>query len=250
MTSAATRRPVPDDQFGGRMKDCFLLDLEVSALADVRPHMRTITFASPDLVDFTWKPGQDVMLEVPGASAMRRRYTIRRADAVKGTLDIEVVLHGTGPFASWASAAAIGDHIHGIGPRGVITLREDAAHHLFVADASAIPFAFAMIEALPHGTTATAIVATDDPHPLQEAPESAAEVDVTWISTDELSERLESIELPRDTAAYVNGERLLVRGATEQLTTRGLHPDSIAAKPYWRRDQANAAHGEPAKEAS
>ena len=28
--SAGNRRPVPDDLFGGRLKDCFLLDLEVA----------------------------------------------------------------------------------------------------------------------------------------------------------------------------------------------------------------------------
>jgi NADPH-dependent ferric siderophore reductase len=248
MTSATNRRPVPDDQFGGRMKDCYLLDLEVAALADTRPDTRTITFTSPDLVDFTWRPGQDLMLDVPGEHSMRRRYTIRRADPVSGTLDIEVVLHGTGPFASWAGGAAIGDRVHGIGPRGVVTLREGATHHLFVSDASAIPFAFAMIEALPDGTTATAILTTDDLIPSPESPMSAARVDVSWITTAEINDRLRSVQLSADTAAYVNGERLLVRQVTQELTSRGLNPDAIAAKAYWRRDQANAAHGEPAKE--
>ena len=60
------------------------------------------------------------MLDVPGERAVRRRYTIRRSDPVSGTLDIEVVLHGTGPFARWASHAAVGDRIEGIGPRGVV----------------------------------------------------------------------------------------------------------------------------------
>ncbi|MCU1360695.1 MAG: Siderophore-interacting protein, partial [Ilumatobacteraceae bacterium] len=130
---------------------------------ETRPHMRTITFASPDLIDFAWLPGQDVMLEVPGSEGgARRRYTIRRADPVSGTLDIEIVLHGGGPFATWAAAATIGDHVNGIGPRGVVTLREGVSHHLFVADESAIAFAFAMIEALPISTAATAVMVTDD----------------------------------------------------------------------------------------
>ena len=106
------------------MKGCFLLDLEVAGFSDPRPDMRTITFESPDLFDFEWQPGQDLMLEIPaGGGSTRRRYTIRRSDPVAGTLDIEFVLHGTGPFANWAATAVVGDHIAGIGPRGVVTIR-------------------------------------------------------------------------------------------------------------------------------
>ena len=162
MTASGTRRPVPDDQFGGRLRDCYLLDLEVAEVVDAAPRLRSITFASADLVGFTWQPGQDVMLQVPGTDrAVRRRYTIRRGDPEAGTLDIEVVLHGDGPFARWAASAAVGDRVEGIGPRGVITVREGAAHHLFVGDESAIPATFAMVEALPAGTTATVVLATE-----------------------------------------------------------------------------------------
>ena len=120
--TASTRRPVPAEMFGGRLSDCYLLDLEVVEVRDRRPGLRSITFGSPDLVDFTWIAGQDVMLEVPDAHAVRRRYTIRRSDPVSGTLEIEVVLHGAGPFALWASNVTVGDRIQGIGPRGVIAL--------------------------------------------------------------------------------------------------------------------------------
>jgi NADPH-dependent ferric siderophore reductase len=248
-----TRRPVPADLFGGRLTECFLLDLEVAAVATPRPGMRTITFTSPDLVGFTALPGQDVMLSVPGAdTGVRRRYTIRRCDPAAGTLDIEVVLHGTGPFASWASSAALGDHIDGIGPRGVITVRNGAAHHLFVADPSAIPFAFAMIESLPAGASATAIIATDDPidalDAALDAPASAAAVRVHRVAIADVSGGLATVGLPDGTAAYVNGERRLVRQATDLLIDRGVPADAIASKAYWRLDQANKPHGEPAKE--
>lgn len=248
MTARGTRRPVPDHLFGGRLSSSFLLDLEVAAVRDDRPHVRTITFTSADLIGFAWQPGQDVMFEVPdGVGTTRRRYTIRRANPLVGTLDIEVVLHGVGPFGHWAAAAKVGDRISGIGPRGVVTINDRAEHHLFVADDSAIPFAFAMIEALSPGTTATAIVATDDLASMCSDPPSAAEVDVQWVSPDDLADCLQKVPLEANTAAYVNGERSLVRDATAVLTARGVDRE-IAAKVYWRRDQPNATHGEPAKE--
>jgi NADPH-dependent ferric siderophore reductase len=235
------RRPVPADLFGGRLADCFLLDLEVVRVGDARPGMRAISFASPDLVGFEWRPGQDVMLDVPGTEHTRRRYTIRRADPVAGTLDIEVVLHGTGPFAAWAAGATPGARIEGIGPRGVVTLRDGANHHLVVGDPSAIPFTLAMIESIPAGTAASAVIVSDEP--------ADPDTDrISWVAPGALADHLAAIALPAGTAAYVNGERRLVRHVVELLIARGVAADAITSKAYWRDDQANQAHGEPAKQ--
>ena len=224
--TASTRRPVPAEMFGGRLSDCFLLDLEVIAVSDRRPGLRSITFGSPDLVDFRWTAGQDVMLDVPGERAVHRRYTIRRSDPVAGTLQIEVVMHGAGPFARWAANAALGDRIQGIGPRGVIALVPEAAHHLFVGDESAEPAIEVMSEALPPTSTATAVLGTEH----------------------EIIDRLRSVVLPAGTVAYVFGERRLVKQAAEVLVTRGLAAEVIATKAYWRRDRANESHGEPSRD--
>jgi NADPH-dependent ferric siderophore reductase len=244
--TTGTRRTVPDHLFGGRLKDCFLLDLTVTAIADDRPTVRTLTFTSPDLIGFASLPGQDVMFEIPTVTQpVRRRYTIRRTNPERGTLDIDVVLHGSGPFANWAATVAIGDRIEGIGPRGVVTLA-DTEHHLFVADDSAVPFTLAMIEALPSGVTATAIVVTDDPDSLPPAPASAAAIKIIWTSPSGLQATVESLPIAPGTAAYVNGERTMVSSTVDQLGRRGIGKDTITSKAYWRRDQANALHGEPA----
>ncbi|MCU1360694.1 MAG: hypothetical protein JWN99_1983 [Ilumatobacteraceae bacterium] len=67
------------------------------------------------------------------------------------------------------------------------------------------------------------------------------------MADDQLGDVLQSVHID-DTAAYVNGERLLVRRVARELAGRGLSSDMIASKAYWRLDQANAAHGEPAKD--
>jgi len=243
------RRPVPDELFGGRLKGCYFLDLEVVEVLDRSPRFRTITFRSTDLVGFDRQPGQDLMLEVPTADrAVRRRYTIRRSDPVAGTLEIDAVLHGTGPFARWAATATTGDRIEGIGPRGVVAVRPDATHHLFVGDESSMAFAFAMVEALPAGMTATVLLTSEAEPPDVAFPDSEAHVDLGWAHLSDIIGRLRALPLPDGTAAYLNGERTLVREATEVLAARGLAPASIQAKPYWRRDQPNASHGEPSKD--
>jgi len=55
----STRRPVPDDMFGGRLRGSYLLDLEVVGVDEVAPHVRLITMASSDLVGFEYTPGGD-----------------------------------------------------------------------------------------------------------------------------------------------------------------------------------------------
>jgi NADPH-dependent ferric siderophore reductase len=240
------RRPVPEDLFGGRLQDCWLLDLEVVGIVDLAPRLRSLRFASPDLVGFSWTAGQDVMFAVPGTEPpLRRRYTIRRTDPANGTMDVEAVLHGDGPFARWVAAVDTGDRIDGIGPRGVVGVR-DAPAHLFVGDESAIPVTFVMAEAVPAGTPVTAVVATEDGTALDLS--VPAGVEVVWTTADEAVTVLASIGLPDGVAAYVNGERALVKAAAQVLADRGVPSESIATKPYWRRDQANAGHGEPARD--
>jgi hypothetical protein len=61
--TAPTRRPVPAELFGGRLADCFLLDLMVDGVVDHSSRFRTIRFRSTDLLGFEWAPGQDVMFD-------------------------------------------------------------------------------------------------------------------------------------------------------------------------------------------
>nr|GFD30456.1 hypothetical protein [Tanacetum cinerariifolium] len=65
---------------------------------------------------------------MPGANAdgpkpAMRDYTPRRYDAASGELDIDFVLHGDGPAATWAAQAAVGQHLYIAGPRGSMIVR-------------------------------------------------------------------------------------------------------------------------------
>jgi NADPH-dependent ferric siderophore reductase len=244
----ARRRPVPADLFGGRLSDAYLLDLEIVAVADVAPHVRTLTVSSPDLVGFSYRPGQDLMIEFPnGERTVRRRYTLRRADSAAGTAELEFELHGgDGVAARWAAShAEVGRHLDAIGPRGNISIRPDAPAHLFVADDSAMPAAFAMIEALPSDAAVAAILVTPHGANSRPAPTTVIGTTTMWIDEHHLSDAVASFGIKPGTAAYVNGERRLVQQAVELLIGAGTQRDDIASKAYWRRDQPNAAHGEP-----
>lgn len=240
------RRPVPDELFGGRLRGTYLLDLRVARADTLADHVRAITFESPDLVGFEHEPGQDLMIEFPQPNrTTRRRYTIRRSNPTEGTIDIEFEVHGHGVAAQWAEHAQVGDTLEAIGPRGAITLDTTAASNLFIADDSALPAVAAMIEALPIPTAITALLLTDQGP--ESRPFTDASASVTWITADQLDDTIADLTLAADTASYVFGERHLVTEAVEALTEAGVPADAIRSKAYWRRDQPNADHGEPAR---
>jgi NADPH-dependent ferric siderophore reductase len=65
------------------------------------------------------------------------------------------------------------------------------------------------------------------------------------LDQTDVLEKLSDLHLAADTAVYLFGERHLIRAAEELLIGGGLARDAVASKAYWRRDEAQAEHGEP-----
>jgi NADPH-dependent ferric siderophore reductase len=216
--------------------------LSVVHVVDVGPRMRRITVGGQGLANFVALPGQDVVVHVSDGhgGGVSRRYTIRNLDTAAGRLDLDVVMHGDGPGASWAASVAIGDDVEVFGPRGKVLLA-DARWQLFVGDESAIPAIAEMIAALPVATTAVALIEVTDADDEQPVP-AAGPVDVRWLHRlaipagdwELLDRAVASIELPdADRHAYLFGESRVVRRLRDDLGGRGLHPHEISAKGYW-----------------
>ena len=234
--------------------------LEVAAVAAVTPRMRRIQLTGPGLETLTYLPGQDLALrfERDDGTSVRRRYTIRRFAREARLLELDVVMHGDGPGMRWAQAAAPGIAVDAIGPRGKITLATQAAWHLFAGDATAVPGALAMMEALARGVAARAFLQVDDATEHQPV-ELAGDKRVTWqyeadapgATADGLKSALSSAAFPLGRGhAYLAVEVSLVLALKAALVDRGWHPEQISAKSYWNRGRPNADRGEPEQRAS
>ena len=230
--------------------------LVVASVQEVTPNMRRIQLTSPSLDTFEYLPGQDLALgfQRDGAGVVRRRYTIRRFDAARRLLDVDIVMHGDGPGVRWAEAACPGLSIEAIGPRGKITLAPAADWHLFAGDATAVPGAFAMMEALPARVPAHAYLEVDGPDERQPLALGHANKTVTWRyaengspeATGGLLAAISAADVrPGRGYAYLAGEVVLVSALKAALLHRGWAPDQVSAKAYWNRGRANAGHGEP-----
>lgn len=210
------------------------------------PTVRRLRFGGHGLADLPYFPGQDLMVELPGLTRVRRRYTIRHLDPKTATVDLDVQLHGHGPGSAWAAGAREGDRVEAFGPRGKIGLATGADWHLFCGDGSAVPAVLTMVEALPAGAAAIAVLQVTGEDEQQEPGPVAAALDLRWAHR--------SLELPAALPrgrghAYLFGELSEVAAWRRAVLGLGLAPDQVDHKAYWRRGVANAPHGEPQRTA-
>jgi NADPH-dependent ferric siderophore reductase len=232
--------------------------LEVIDAKAVTPHMRRIRLGNPELQEFTYLPGQDIMLWVSadGERMVYRRYTIRSFDSAAGHLDLDIVVHeGEGPGMRWAATAKPGNQVETVGPRGKITV-VPAAWQLFMGDESFIPAAFSMLEALPTGTPAWAFLEVKGPEEEQTLSVDA-DLHLTWVHRGSapagdpkaLVAAVEAAVLPDEAGhAYIGAELRVAAAVRQSLEQRGMAVGDISSKAYWGRGRANASHGEPNRE--
>ena len=237
----------------GPLAGASLWQLEVVSARMLTPRMRRVEFTGPRLDELTYQPGQDLMLRIPsGAGTINRRYTIRSVDRERGVVTIDAVVHGEGRGSQWFAAAAPGDRIDAIGPRGKIVVVDDVAWHLFAGDESALPAMLAMSESVPAGRRTIVLAEVADDREQQSVP--GVMIEIHWLHRGQVEPgnstvladaiaQLPLIEGPG--RVYLAGESKSVAAMRRVLIERGVPAESISAKPYWSRGRANAAHGEP-----
>jgi NADPH-dependent ferric siderophore reductase len=209
--------------------------------------MRRVTLHMPTLTALPLRLAQDVGLVFVAADGreLRRRYTIRHADAAAGTIDLDGILHGHGGFgAAWFERARVGDTTDVVGPRGKVLLDANAAWHLFAGDESGLPAFAELIAALPTGSTAITVV---------EIADAAEEIDLPdtthWVHRDGttpgtptlLAEALTSVDLPTGRgAAYLLGESRAMVALRPTLEARGVAHADTFLKGYWNIGRVTA----------
>ena len=244
---------------GGPLADAASWSLTVSTVASITSDYRRVTFEGPGLDQLRFSALPDRIscsgslglnsgrrtAATPSAAPTRRR---RRSPSTWWSTEMD-------PSAAGPATPPPGHGIDAIGPRGKIWLDDSAEWHLFIGDETALPGMSIMAETLAVEVPGVMVVELPK-HVADHDPALASDqgVTITWIERgdDEAGEpaRLvaaaEQIALPPGRGhAYVAGEMRVVRAVAGVLKARGLDASAVAAKAYWRRDSANAPHGEP-----
>jgi NADPH-dependent ferric siderophore reductase len=204
-------------------------------------------------------PGNDVMIRLADANGrlVSRRYSVREVDAEKDELTLWVTVDHEGPGSIWVQSAKPGDEIDVIGPRGKILLDPVADWHLFMGDISALAAAYRMASSIDVPGRAIFIIEIDAPDDAIGTTFDEG-LGVTGIFVERRGRDLKdaagllgglaAFELPPDLGhVYLFGEFHVVRTLVTAVTDRGVAPEQISHKPYWRSGLSNAEHGEPDK---
>jgi NADPH-dependent ferric siderophore reductase len=245
--------------------------LTVSAVREVTPAVRRVTLTAPAPVVAAAGPTLSLLVPRVGDPAPHwpqiardgrivwpqgshgvalRSYTSRRQDPAAGELDIDFVLHGDGPAATWAAAAVPGAVL---GVASAAPLGDSPAGWLLVAgDETALPAISRILAAADSATRGIALLEVAGPE--EEQPLTApAGVAVRWLhrsgakpGADLLTEAV--AELPRpegeDLFAWVGAESATVRAVRADLRGRwGLRRGQHHAIGYWRRGRAMSPAG-------
>ncbi|OZE86322.1 siderophore-interacting protein [Rhodococcus sp. 15-649-1-2] len=176
---------------------------EVVAVEQITKHMVRVTFGGEDVSEyvsigapdecvtlFFAREGEDrppAMTEVDGEwwfhgiedAPEGRNYTVRRFDADSGRLVIDFVAHEGGVAATWALNATVGQVLLWTRPRSWYNIPATAQWQLLVADMTGLPALGRIIEELPSGAQAHAIVEVLERGDKQEF-ETAGDVTYDW----------------------------------------------------------------------
>ncbi|MDC0707450.1 siderophore-interacting protein [Stigmatella sp. ncwal1] len=249
--------------------------LEVLRVAFVTPHMVRVTLGGKELEGFQTPAADDhvrLIFPAPGESKpllptlgpngpvfpegqprpASRDYTPRRYDAAAGELDIDFVVHGSGPGTTWATHAKPGDFVGVGGPRSSMIVPQDFAWYLLAGDSTALPAIGRWLEELPAGAHAIVFIEVSDASEEQQF-KTAARVELTWLhrngaapgTTNLLEKAIRELTFPPgDHFVWLAGEANTLRPIREHVyNERGTHKKWISATGYWKRNTAD--HHEP-----
>lgn len=234
--------------------------LEVVATERITPRMQRVTLGGPALralepappaahVRLLFaEPGAPVALPSPGPSGLTwpadcsrpyaRSMTVRALDRVRGTMTIDIALHGDSAAGRWATAAHPGDPAGVVGPGGGWAPPADARAVLLAGDETSLPAIAALHEALPADLpveTVVEVAEPDDELPLARP--------VTWVHRalgGSLADAVRARAVTAGVAAWVAGEGHAVKAIREHLRLdRGLARSHCHAIRYWTRGRSH-----------
>lgn len=238
--------------------------VSVARARNITPSMRRVTLVCDDISHFE-RDGMHVSVLIPPSGRepvwprlgedgrviwpagedelARRTYSIRRIDREASELDIDVVLHGDSPGATWARTACAGDPIGLIGPSGGELPAAD--WYLLAGDETALPAITRIAEELPAQARATILLEVPDLRECQSL-SARASLDVHWLlrngapagSTALLETAIRSLDWPRcgDPYVLVGCEKRAAREIRAFLRRdRGMTKDRHLVVAYWQR---------------
>jgi NADPH-dependent ferric siderophore reductase len=232
----------------------------VASVQALTPRMTRVRLVDESLGGVGAIPGQALKIYVPdlvSGHPVSRDYTVRDYNPAEPSLDIDFVLHGEGPAASWARRAQPGDTLEFIGPSGRYRPDPHSDWHLFAGDETALPAIQAYVTMLPADACVFVYLEVADAPERQPMPGSARPT-VRWLyrgnrepgASTVLEDTLRAERLPPGQGRiWIAGHTPTVRRIRAHLLDqRGVDRSALYVKGYW--DRSGAVSGVAARPVS
>ena len=180
-----------------------------------------------------------------------RTYTPLAVRPDQQEVDVDFVLHGTGPASNWAAQAEVGQVLFLMGPGPGYAIDPGTRQHLLIADDSALPAVETILAALPSDTSVQVLLEVID-RAEERTLRSAAQMTVKWLprGTDHRTAGVALENALRDQAAikpiapevriYLACEAAAMRRLRWLLTDElGVSRSQIVGRGYWKLDVVN-----------
>jgi NADPH-dependent ferric siderophore reductase len=222
---------------------------ELGGFADAAPtaHLKVfLPAAGQDAPNLPAPAADGTVVEPDGPPPVVRTYTPRRYDPATKTLEIQFLLHGTGPASEWAQRAKPGDRLGVAGPGGRFSLEPVTDSWWLAADESAIPAVGTLLEALPETAAADVHIEVEDADDEIEF-NAPAKTTITWHHRRgpeafgaELIDAAHAATIPDGARVWVACEAAAMRDIRRYfLTERHLPAASLVTRGYWRAGEQN-----------
>jgi len=241
--------------------------MTVSVIRELSEHVRRITFRATPFATFATTgpdeycglifptaPGQPLTLPDPGRVNVRtavaripeadrpeiRWYTIRSIRPEIAEIDIDVIVHGdSGPGSAWALRAVVGDVVGFRAAGSAYRPQPVGARQLLVADETAMPALYAILETLPAevGDVTAILELPDESYDTG----SASSIRPQIVLRGSEPPGSAALELVRRSSVdglryvWVCGESALATGVRRHLVKeRGIDRRAIMFSGYWK----------------
>jgi len=233
------------------------------------PRLRRVTLGGDDLAGFEpGLPGGSVRLLLPPASLSTselvlptwngneyryddgtrppiRTLTPLRFSPEDAELDIEVVLHGSGPLSAWAANAGPGVPAAVSGPGRGYEVDVDARSFVLAGDESALPALGLLVEAMPPEADVQVIVEVADASARIAFPDRPG-LTVRWheqadggVPGEALADAVIATPLDGDGRIWAAGEAAAMQRIRRHLfETIGMSRSRAVVRGYWKHGRA------------
>lgn len=250
--------------------------VSVVAVHDLAPGYRRITFEGPHLSSLVSpSPRDNIRLVLPLDPAAEpvlppgngkgawltdsphhivRTFTLRRARPEAARVEIDVILHASGPATAWARQAQPGQQVGLVGPRGSKIVHPAFDWFLMIGDETMLPSIMRSLDDVPAGVTTIAIVEVQGPE--NELPvASNGDAQVQWVYRGDaapgtgtaLLDATRATSLPRGEGYVFGGGEAgqLAPIRRHLLDDRGIPKANMSISGHWKLGVANHDHHEP-----